>query len=131
MQAIESMNPALIYTHEVKAQIAKGKAGKETVSGLVGQLKLRRPNAIERLNYTESVGVTVKDGEVSIDQSRPLHTIAKMIELSLPHYLKVDLARQDGSKILNLEELLVDDEGGKLLQEVAVLVFKGFPPSKN
>jgi hypothetical protein len=116
------LNPALVYVHKVEGEKIKG------------EIRIRKPSVVERLNYTEALGFEV-DEHGKIDaaavKKKPIKTLAKMIELSLAHYLSVALIRADGSEINDVDSLLVDDDAQRIATEVAQLVFNGFPPSKN
>jgi hypothetical protein len=108
-------------TMKIVPEICKGEGAKFS-----GELLLRVPNASEKLELLEQVGVEVNDnGEISAKQSG-LATTAKMIRASESFYQKVDLKRlSDNSEFKNFDDLHYESDCMPILIEMAQKIFSG------
>ena len=99
-----------------------------------GSVKLRIPTTIERYEYMAEVGFVVNEkGEVdnSVSASN-LRSIGKMITLSKPHYIAVNMKYRDGSaEFKSFDDLSTDANCDDILIEIAGLLMNGFRPTKN
>lgn len=84
-----------------------------------GALVLRVPTFDERYQYMEECGV--------VGETVGIGAIRKAVKLSAPHYVKVDLKRdEDGKVFSSFEDLAMDSGCDSILIEVSTKILNGF-----
>lgn len=103
----------------------------EKPAKIKGVIHLRKLTIVERFKYVELLGY--KDDEATGEMkfgSNKIQAAVKMIELSLPHYLHVDLVKDDGTEIKSVEDMQYDPDCDQILFDVSRLLMNG-RPEKN
>jgi hypothetical protein len=104
---------------------------KEPNAEVTGKVVLKVPSLPQRYQYIESAGFNVnEEGEIDLQVTK-LGPLAKMIELSAPHYVSIDLKKKDGTAITSFDDLITDTDCDSITNEIAGMMINGFKPSKN
>lgn len=103
------------------------------VENMDGFVELRLPNFEEKYEYLDSLEVEiVEDAKVTEDEIKKrgnkenLKMLRRMVALSLPHYVRVDIRNSEtGIEFKSVDDLQYTAEGHGVLIEMATILLRG------
>jgi hypothetical protein len=93
-----------------------------------GHVIMRLPSFDEKFEYMESLEIEVSaSGEVETNKGSRLKQVRKMVKMSLPHYVEVNLKNNaTGEHVQSVEEMQYVEDLHPTLTEIAGSLIGGF-----
>jgi len=117
----------LVYTPKV-CKKSVDDDGKEHPPTFEGTVKVKLPSFDERFQYLDESQFNVDDdGDVKTSKMDQLKSVRKLVSLSVPHYVEVNLKhKESGKEYKTFDDLTYDSKCDRILTDIAVQMVSGF-----
>lgn len=97
-----------------------------------GHVELRMPSFNEKFDLLEKAGVELdEDSKVIYKTAGKLAMIRKMVEITEPYYVSIELKRNsDGAELKSYDDLQNEPDAHSVLTEVSVQIMQGMKLGK-